>query len=107
MEIKNSTPKLVDHYRTRLESTVQEDKVRTRQTDAPVQQPVGDRISVSPEARLRTETYTAAMAAPDIRREKVNNIKDKIASGTYDVDPKNIAKKLLQSDVELAQAVRR
>lgn len=106
MEIKNATSTLVDPYRNRLEATGQEIKDRARQTEGAPRQAQGDRISLSPEALLHTEARAAAMSTPDIRRGKVDSVRERLAAGTYTVDSKNIAKKLLQSDAELSRTMR-
>lgn len=64
-------------------------------------QSVGDRVSVSATALLRTEAYKAAQNAPDIRQAKVNDIKERVDAGTYQIDSKNVASKLLQSELAL------
>ena len=103
MEIKNTLQKLADPYRTQIENTPREGRANTQAAEA---QPKGDRVSLSPEALLRTEAYSAAMNAPDVRAAKVNDIKERVASGEYKVDAKNIAAKLLQSETDLAGAVK-
>lgn len=65
------------------------------------QQAPGDRISVSTDAILRTEAYRVASNSPDVRQEKINSIKERIASGNYQIDNKRIASKLVQSEVAL------
>lgn len=102
MEIKNSLLNNVDAYRTRLENQPDAASQRARQGAAVRPGAQGDRISLSPEALLRTEAHAAVSAAPDVRADKVNAIKERIASGEYSVDSQNIARKLLQSDALLA-----
>ncbi len=57
-----------------------------------------DTVSVSEEAVLRTEAYRSAMGAPDVRQDKINAIKDRIASGTYEINPHRIAANILRDD---------
>ncbi len=61
----------------------------------------GDTISVSSEGLLRTEAFHTAMSTSDIRQEKVNAIKDRIASGTYVIDTKRLAFNLLKDETIL------
>lgn len=68
---------------------------------APAAQATGDRINVSTDAVLRTEAYKVASASTDVRQEKVNAIKERIASGNYQIDNRRIASKLVQSEVAL------
>ena len=64
-------------------------------------EPQGDRVSFSDEGRLRTEAYKEAMNAPEVRKDKVAEIKAKIASGEYEIDSKKIAEGLLRDDLDL------
>ncbi len=57
-----------------------------------------DKVSVSPEAMLRTEAYKTAMTSADVRQERVNAIKARIADGSYTIDTKKIAMALLTED---------
>jgi negative regulator of flagellin synthesis FlgM len=101
MEIKNTVGQ-INPYRTRL------DQARTGQTartarggqadEAANAAPKGDTVTLSPEAKLRTEAYAAAMDAPDVRRSKVDEIKSRIASGEYQADSRRIAGKLLAEE---------
>lgn len=102
MEIKNVN---LDMYRSHLERN---ETLRTRDHSAAKTAPtppsaasVGDRVSVSRDAMLRTEAFRAALGAPDVRQEKVNTIKERINSGTYQIDNKRIASKLVQSELGL------
>ena len=59
-----------------------------------------DRVSVSAEAKRRA---AAAYAAPEepVRREKVEEIKALIQSGSYEINVGKIAKKIVQEDPEV------
>lgn len=60
-----------------------------------------DKVSVSDEGVLRTEAYRTAMNAGDVRQDKVNAIKDRIANGTYEINSQRIASNMLQQESEL------
>ncbi len=96
MEIKNSLTQL-DTYRATLEKTEKEQNARAAK-DAKGAPAKGDRVSLSPEAKLRTEAYSAAMNAPEMRRQKVDAIKAQVESGQYQADSKKTAEKLLQEE---------
>lgn len=68
---------------------------------APASVSHGDRVSVSRDAMLRTEAFSVAMSASDIRREKVDSIKEELASGRYKIDNRRIAGRLVQSEIGL------
>jgi negative regulator of flagellin synthesis FlgM len=57
-----------------------------------------DRVSLSPEARRAASQVVDATARQ--RQRKVNEIKERVESGTYEVDSKAIAQKLIQQDPE-------
>lgn len=103
MEIKNTN---LDSYRVQLErndTNVRTNPLapKTNLATQPGQQGQGDRVSVSPDALLRTETFRQAMSAPDVRQEKVNAIKERVDTGTYQIDSRRIASKLVQSELAL------
>ena len=60
----------------------------------------GDRVSLSSDARLRTQALSAAQAAPDVRQERIDALKAQVDSGAYVVDSKKVAAKLLREDAE-------
>ena len=105
MEIKNSLTRGVDPYtQTRVDTAVEKDG--RKEAAQAGRQPAGDRISLSPEAMLRTAAHSAATQAPDVRQEKVDAIKERIAAGEYSVDSKKIAEKLLADESALAGAMK-
>lgn len=101
MEIKNSLIPNADPYRANLDKA-RADRHAVRANPESAGRSQGDVVTVSSEAVLRTEAYRAAGAAPDIRREKVDRIKESIASGAYAPDSRTIARKILESDAFLA-----
>lgn len=96
MEIKNSLTQL-DTYRAQLDKTEKDAASRSAKETQNVPAK-GDRVSLSPEAKLRTEAYSAAMSAPELRQAKVDAIKSRVDSGEYQVDSRKVAEKLLQEE---------
>jgi negative regulator of flagellin synthesis FlgM len=101
MEIKNTLTPL-DAYRAKLEKA-EKDSPRASEKNAAPASP-GDKISLSPEARLRTEIYRAAMSVPEVRQARVDAVKAKIEAGTYQIDSRSVAKKLLAEEPGLFKA---
>ncbi len=100
MEIKNTLARVVDPYaQARIDGAEKDGRKEAAATQAPAK---GDRISLSPEALLRTAAHSAATQAPDVRREKVDAIKERVAAGEYTVDSRKIATKLLADENALA-----
>ena len=102
MEIKNNS---LETYRSRMEGADAAFRSReagtARAGSAPASVSHGDRVSVSRDAMLRTEAFSVAMSASDIRREKVDSIKEELASGRYKIDNRRIAGRLVQSEIGL------
>ncbi len=98
MHIKNLLNTL-DPYQAKLEKAEHKNvgEARKKGNDARAS---GDRVSLSDTARMRTEAYSGALAAPDIRREKVTELKQKVEAGTYEINSQDIARKLLQDEVD-------
>lgn len=101
MEIKNSLLRNIDPYRNRVEQKPGDapERAVTGQASAT---PKGDRVSLSEEARLHIAARSEAAAAPEVRREKVDALKQSVADGTYTVDSRQVAQKLLASESLLA-----
>jgi negative regulator of flagellin synthesis FlgM len=72
------------------------ERVSQARSAAPAHQ--GDRVSLSNDARLRTQAFTTAMSTPDVREDRIAALKEQIANGSYKVDSHAIAQKLLQED---------
>lgn len=58
----------------------------------------GDTVNVSRDALLLTEALRAAQNAPDVRGDKVDALRAKIANGGYEIDAKRIAASLIRED---------
>lgn len=70
---------------------------KTREVQAP-QKPKGtgnDTVNVSEEARLLQAAMKVVHETPDERAEKVGPLREAVRSGTYSVDGKAIAEKML------------
>lgn len=60
--------------------------------------PVGaDKLEISQIGKDYQVAKNAVAAAPDVREDKVNAIRQQIASGTYNVQMEEVADKLLDS----------
>jgi negative regulator of flagellin synthesis FlgM len=60
-----------------------------------------DRVVLSSEARLRGAALQTAKEAPDVRREKVDELKRQVKDGTYQPDIKKAAANLIRDDLDL------
>lgn len=59
-----------------------------------------DRVVLSSEARLRGAALQSAKDAPDVRREKVDDLKRRVKDGTYRPDLKKAAANLIRDDLD-------
>ena len=56
-----------------------------------------EQIAISSRAKDIQKATEAVNAAPDIRIEKVNQIKEQIANGTYKVSSEQLAEKIIEN----------
>lgn len=103
MEIKNNLNPLDPYTRTKLAGTHSQENTRGARGVAAPASESGDRVSLSPEAKLHTEAHSAAMNAPDVRQAKIDELKARIESGTYQPDSRAIAARLLAEEPGLFQ----
>lgn len=82
----------------RIQQNAQEPE-HTHQSAKPERQ--GDRVNLSGAARMMAEARRAAQEAPDIRQERVAQLKDQVENGTYTVDNRSIAEAVLREDMDL------
>lgn len=87
-------PYLTDHTQEARAARFQQGG-KSQETDNSAQ---GDRVSVSQDAVLLTEARRTAQAAPDVRQEKVDALKQRVASGTYSIDSNQLAANLLKEE---------
>ena len=58
-----------------------------------------DQVVLSPQARKIQEAKTLLSSVSDIREEKVAELKEKIENGTYQVDQKDLATKIVRESL--------
>ena len=56
----------------------------------------GDSAGVSDNARALSHALQAVEAAPEARAERISALRQQIARGEYDPDPREVARKLLE-----------
>jgi len=75
-------------------------KVEKAKAKARSQSSGGDRVSVSDDAKLVAEAAKTAQDSPDTRVERVEALRSQVQAGTYNLDSRRIAQKLVESDLE-------
>lgn len=63
----------------------------------------GDTVKVSQDGQLLNVAFKAAQEAPDVRAEKVAQLRARIADGTYASDSRKIAAGILREEAALFQ----
>jgi flagellar biosynthesis anti-sigma factor FlgM len=101
MEIKNNLHTVDPYTRARIDASGNK---KAPAKTAPVPAGTGDRVSVSPEARIQAEILSTAASTPEIRAELVAALKAKVDSGEYIVDAKKTARKMLEQEPGLFRA---
>lgn len=99
MEIKNNMNRLEQHLNRMQVEKSQERLVAEKASAAPA---TGDTVQMKSPG-LKAAIEQAAQGSPDIREDRVAAIKASIADGTYKIDNKAIAGKLLNMEQELYQ----
>ena len=61
--------------------------------------PSGDRVALSPEAKIMQEAIKVLETLPDVREEKVAQIRERIEEGTYQVDGRKVAEKMINESI--------
>jgi len=60
----------------------------------------GDKVSVSSDAKLVAEAAKIASDSPDVRVDRVEQLRQQVQSGNYTPNSRLIAQKLVESDIE-------
>ena len=55
-----------------------------------------DHVSISDRSREIQKLETVIAQMPDLREDKVEDLKSRIKNGQYNIDPKEVAKKILE-----------
>ncbi len=78
---------------SKIANYYQQIKKREEKSDKKVQ---NDKMQISDKAKEMIKAKKELENQPEVRAEKVTSIKEKIAEGTYQVDSKKIAAKILK-----------
>jgi flagellar biosynthesis anti-sigma factor FlgM len=70
--------------------TAQSQEVHSQQTD---------RVDLSDQSKEMKKIYTAQQMAPDIRTDRVNEVKKLIEENRYQVDSKTVAEKMIRESL--------
>ena len=97
MKIMGKNPLIhLDTYAKNVAKTEESVKKDAQQSEGAAK---GDKVILSPKAKAIQEAKKLLENVPDIREEKVAQIKEQIKNGTYTVDAKKVAAKILEESV--------
>lgn len=68
----------------------------------PTASATGDRVQISADASVLSQGLEAIKNSSDVRADRVAELKKSIQAGTYKVDGKKVAEKMLDSSIEEA-----
>lgn len=54
-----------------------------------------DSLAISKDSKVKQKALQAARQAPDVRTERVENLKEQISAGTYEVKSEEVAEKMI------------
>lgn len=99
MEAGNTTPSFFDPaFKSPLPVLARQAEEATDDNAALESPATADTINVSRDALLLTEALRTAQNTPDVRIDKVEALRAKLANGTYEIDVKRIAASLIRED---------
>lgn len=75
---------------------------RPARKDKPAKSSSGrDSVRISREGQLFARALREAQESPEVRRARVNEIKEQVESGTYVIDTRKTAAKIVEEDLDL------
>lgn len=92
MEINGTNPLVVSNNKVqRIETSSQSDRLQKSGGE----QPDSDRLELSTRSREISHLDELIRSTPDIREEKVEQIREELEGGTYNVKAEKIAEKII------------
>ena len=101
MVIKNIVGEMNPYAKKKVEGQRPADVQQKAQEAVKTSGEAADRVVLSSEARLRGAALQTANEAPDVRRDKVDRLKQQVKDGTYKPDVKKAAANLIRDDLDL------
>jgi negative regulator of flagellin synthesis FlgM len=93
MKIYDNKPPQLQDLNQNVQKVVKQEAMEAPQKAAKTS--ASDRVDISSKAREIAEIMSVLSQMPDIRAEKVAEIKKAIESGNYDINPAKIAESIL------------
>jgi len=101
MEIKKLYGDMNAYSSQNMQETqrVQQDQAAAQ--GATTAQQTGDTVALSSQAKLLATSVSTASTSPDMRADKVRDLKEQVQAGTYKPDIRKAAANLLRDEVSL------
>ena len=93
-ETGNSITELISQYKINEEKVSSEPEKQVANSVVPE-----EKVTLSSAARDIQQAEKAIKELPDVREEKVQELKDQIETGTYDVNGEKIAEKMMRESL--------
>lgn len=93
------TPKDSVNIEAYVNQVQDKDKVDATSEQPEKQQTKADTVVLSDTAKKIQEAQTQLEAIPDVREDKVAQLKEQIENGTYEIDEEKIADKMLKDSL--------
>jgi negative regulator of flagellin synthesis FlgM len=93
------TPKDSVNIEAYVNQVQDKDKVDATSEQPEKQETKSDTVVLSDTAKKIQETQTQLKAIPDVREDKVAQLKEQIENGTYEIDEEKIADKMLKDSL--------
>ncbi|SDL67540.1 flagellar biosynthesis anti-sigma factor FlgM [Halarsenatibacter silvermanii] len=88
MEINGVNPQ-------QIQKIYQQQRQLLSESEANQERESGDRMEISAEARQIHEFAVQMEETPDIRQERVAELRQEVQSGSYEIDPEQIAESMI------------
>jgi negative regulator of flagellin synthesis FlgM len=93
------TPKDTVNIEAYVNQVQEKDKVDAASEKPEQQQTKADTVALSNAAKEIQEAQRQLDAIPDVREDKVAQLKEQIENGTYEIDEEQIADKMLKDEL--------
>lgn len=98
MKIDATKPYLSPDAQAAAESRQAREKANAGQVKTE-DSPKGDVVRLSDRSRMTARAGELAAGAPDVRQERVNELKERINAGTYDVSGRTVAEAIIKKSI--------
>ncbi|WP_291321907.1 flagellar biosynthesis anti-sigma factor FlgM [Desulfonatronospira sp.] len=96
MQIKGFPTGIQTYEQSRTDKTRADKEARK----SSLQGQSGDKVTLSQGAKLHHAAMQAAVDSDEVRMEKVQDLRERVADGSYQLDARKTAEKMIREDLE-------